>query len=353
MDFDASQAVSLLTNWARWAERWWYDIPDQPGLGCFGTGYNTWGVQTNQKYIAALAVLSAQESLSPDDRDWARERALAALRFSLASHKSGLLTCTDGTKWGHTWISALGVERMMHGVAVLEPDLLPADLEALHRMLASEADWLLHDYKRGPHAGIQADKWGNSGKNDPESNLWNGCLLWRTAETLPHDERAPAWREHALRFMAAGMSIDADAKDGTVYDGKPLHERYVGSSFFNSFALDHHGYFNVGYMVICISHAAILHFDLRAARKHTPHLLHLHQADHWKTLRPMIFEDGRLCRVGGDSRVRYAYCQEYLIASLFYAADHLGDAGAARLVNPILATYQKEADLIGDGSVYG
>lgn len=351
---DRSRVLWLLFNWARFADRWWYDLPGHAGLGCFGTGYNAWGVQTNQKYLAAMAVLANEEhALSRRDCDWARARALASLRFSLASHVSGPLACTDGTKWGHTWISALGIERMMHGVRLLTPHLDDADRVALHRVIASECDWLATDYKRGPHAGVQADKWAHTGKNDPESNLWNGSLLWRGATLMPDHPNADAWREQALRFLANGASIDADARDDTVYDGKPLRERHVGASFFDSFALDHHGYLNVGYMVICASHAAILHFDQRIAGLPTPELLHLHQKELWRTIRAMTFDDGRLARIGGDSRVRYAYCQEYLLPCLFYACDHLGDRDVERRANGILDLCEIESSANGDGSFYG
>ena len=68
------------------------------------------------------------------------------LRFSLESHIAGSFHCTDGTRWGHTWISSLGVERMMHGVEALWPYLSAADHRLLRQMLISESDWLLDHY---------------------------------------------------------------------------------------------------------------------------------------------------------------------------------------------------------------
>ncbi|MCJ7548753.1 MAG: hypothetical protein MUQ30_03625, partial [Anaerolineae bacterium] len=53
-------------------------------------------------------------------------------------------------------------------------------------------------------------------------------------------------------------------------------------------------------------------------------------ADLWDVLRRFIFGNGRLARIGGDSRVRYACCQEYLLPSLLYAADVLGDEAVGR-----------------------
>ncbi|HVX43663.1 MAG TPA: hypothetical protein VHC49_07245, partial [Mycobacteriales bacterium] len=159
--------LDSLGGWADFAERWW-----QPAGGYFGTGYNDWGVQTNQKYAGAMAVLGA---LGPPGarRNRAVERARAALRFSLDSHISGPGRCSDGTKWGHTWISPLGIERMMHGVALIEPTLDDSTVTAIERMLTSEADSLLE-------TDIVGDRWAVSRRNVPESNLWKGALLWRT-----------------------------------------------------------------------------------------------------------------------------------------------------------------------------
>jgi hypothetical protein len=136
-------------------------------------------------------------------------------------------------------------------------------------------------------------------------------------------------------------------------DGKPVCERFVGANFFPNYALDHHGYLNVGYMIICASNAAMLHFDLKAAELERPESLDHHQADLWKVLRRMIFANGRLARIGGDTRVRYAYCQEYLLPTLLYAADQLNDEHALSLIERQLELILKEAEDAGDGSFYG
>jgi hypothetical protein len=329
--------LRMLRDWAVAAERWWHPLPGRAGLGCYGTGYNGWGVQTHQKYLAAMAVLGA----SGDAR--AVERAVAALRFSLASHHTGEAACTDGTRWGRTWISALGIERMMFAVPLLDPHLADADRAALRRVLADEAHWLCTAYARGAERGIVAGLWNHSGRNQPESNLWNGALLWRAAAMMPEHPEAERWRDTARDFLVNAVSVPADAD----------HPRFRGANFFPNCALDHHGYLNVGYMTICVSNAAMLHFDLRALGLPRPEELDRHQGDLWAVLRRMIFADGRLARIGGDSRVRYAYCQDYLLPSLFYAADVLRDAHAPGLADAFLRMMAREQAFSGDGSFYG
>lgn len=337
--------VESLGRWADFAEAWWQPDPADRNAGWFGTGYNNWGVQTNQKYVGAMAVLATLGSPGPRT-DRAADRARAGLRFMLNSHVSGTGRCSDGTRWGHTWISPLGIERMMHGLALLEPSLERSEIDGIERMLCSEADSLLIP-------GVVGDPWASSGHNVPESNLWKGALLWRTAARYPGHAHAARWREQALLLLTNAVSVASDADDVQVVDGVPVKDRFRGANFFPHYALDHHGYLNVGYMVICASNAAMLHFDLRAAGATAPESLHRHQSDLWSVIRRLTFEDGRLARIGGDSRVRYAYCQDYLLPALLYAADHHGDRHALELAERQLGLIEHEAQDNGDGSYYG
>ncbi|GAB2612820.1 hypothetical protein [Pseudactinotalea suaedae] len=320
--------VERLGQWLEAMERWWTQADD--GLGWFGSGYDSWGVQTNLKYASAAAAVAARH---PDAsvRSWALGRARDSYRFAWSSHLSGPSTCADGRSWGHTWISALGIERAWLGLDLLGE--AGADLrQDAERVLLSESDWLSTSYQRGRTPGVVAGLWADEGHNDPESNLWNGALLWRTLTRVPDAPEAPAYRDRALSFMANGVSLTADAQDRTRYDGEPLASRHIGANFFDSMALDHHGYLNLGYMAICTSQASLLYFDQAAAGLPVPDLLHLHQDVLWDRLKSCITPDGRLIRLGGDSRVRYAYCQEYVPVAALYAREHLGDEGADAVI---------------------
>ena len=160
------RARRLLENWAQAAEAYWNPCEDDSRLGNYGPGYIHWGVQSNWNYMAAMATLAAQPGVGEAEQ-W-RERALAALRFALATHLSGGRATPDGKNWGHGWISMLGIERGMHGVDALEPYLSEEDRAALRRVLTSEANWLLKDFHYKGQAGIQANVWNSSGQNAPE-----------------------------------------------------------------------------------------------------------------------------------------------------------------------------------------
>lgn len=346
----AADYERLLLRWIRSAKEHIYEMPDQPGLACYGPGSNGWGVQTNQKALAAFAMAQAAESFDPlatgMTREEARELALAMLRFSMRSHLVGDYRCTDGTKWGNTWISVLGIERMMHGIEALSPYMTEQDHALLKQVLISESDFLLNEYE------IVADVDARTGKNKPESNLWNGALLHRTALMYPDAPNAEGYREKGSQFLMNAISTLADLNDEqTVYDGKKLKDQLVGANFFDSFALHHHGYLNVGYMVICLSNAAMLHFMYRQKGEKAPEALYHHFKELWQLVKGMTFADGRLMRIGGDTRVRYTYCQEYLVPSWLMARDLYGDdEELSDMEAGWLKQVEQEMNWNGDGS---
>jgi len=342
--------VPMLSRWAKAVEPYWTELDPASGLGCYGPGYIHWGIQSNWNYSATMAALATQPGVERADH-W-RERALNSLRFALVTHLSGERTGLNGEQWGHSWISMLGIERGMHGVAQLDPYLTDNDRCALRRVLTSEADWLLHHGHRGGERDVIAGLWNSSRHNAPESNIWAGALLWRTAQMYPDHPAAQAWSERAHDYLINGISVHADSQEGQIVAGRPVHERHVGANFFPNYALDHHGYLNVGYMVICVSNAAMLHFDMKRAGLARPESLDWHQGDLWRKLRRFIYDDGRLARFGGDSRVRYAYCQEYLLPSLLYLADRWRDPYALELAARQVAWIEREHAASDDGTFY-
>ncbi|MDF2936857.1 MAG: hypothetical protein K0Q90_2230 [Paenibacillaceae bacterium] len=341
--------LRLLEPWVKPFREFCYTPPARRDLLCYGTGYNGWGMQTHQKAFAALAVMAAdpQTDSSRTGVEGAEllDMALRMLRFTLESHLEGGYHCEDGTSWGHTWISVLGVERMMHGVEAIGEHLTPEDRELLRRVLVSECDWLMDHYE------VEGHPLNGSGRNKPESNLWNGCMLHRAAALYPDAPRAQEYKEKGSRFLVNSISVASDVLSTAVLDGKPVSEWFVGDNFLEeSYALNHHGYLNVGYMVICLSNAAMLHFSLKRLGVTPPEALYHHVRELWDTVKPMLFPDGRLIRIGGDTRVRYCYCQDYLLPSLMLAADLFADEDCPGLEAGWLGQVQAEMAANGDGS---
>lgn len=342
----SKEYAALLVPWVKNAQQHLYTCPDRPELCCYGTGYNTWGVQTNQKALSAFiaACLEPEAAFTPElPRERVQAQALSMLRYSLQTHIEGDYTCTDGQKWGHTWISVLGVERMMAAVDAFLPCMSGEDRALLRRVLISEADWLLEEYP------IVAGLTAAEGRNKPESNIWNGALLARTAAMYPDAPNAARYREKAVRFFLNGISTEADEKNTQAYDGVRVCDAFEGANFFDDLGCDHHSYMNLGYMVICLSNIAMLHFFYRRRGEKAPEALYHRAQELWRLVRSLTYEDGRLLRIGGDSRARYCYCQDYALPVWLLAEDAFGE-DCAMLENGWLNILRQETAYNADGS---
>lgn len=316
-------------------------------LAFYGTGESAhWPTQSNLNVFAALAVLSTAPELDEKQRDEAENTALALLRYAMATHLTGDFPATDGRRWGCHWISVLGLERMSHGLNAIRDRLTAEDTAKLRRLVLCESDWLLDHYP------VVAGMLNSTGKNKPESNIWNGGFLLRAAFDYPDAPRAAEYRARAAEFLLNGLSHPLDAAGETKYNGKALREYHVGFNFTPNWSLDHHGYLNVGYMVICLSNLAMLHFYCRERNYAAPPELYLHVRELWNRVKHFLFPDGRLLRIGGDTRARYTYCQDYAIPMWLFAADFLGDADAAEFEKGWLEIVRTEAAYNRDGGFY-
>ena len=120
-------------------------------LAYYGPGESGhWAVQMNQQVAAALAVLAdtpeAELSAAGLSAGELSDMALALFRYSLRTHTTGDVACTDGRKWGRTWISVLGLERSVAGELLLEKRFSADDFSRLKSLLVEESRFRLNDY---------------------------------------------------------------------------------------------------------------------------------------------------------------------------------------------------------------
>ncbi|HBE03363.1 MAG TPA: hypothetical protein DC049_12970, partial [Spirochaetia bacterium] len=313
----------------------------------YGPGYIQWGIQSCWQYCAVMASLYTFSGAAQ-----CLNRALGVFRYLLSSHHTGSDKTTEGKKWGRTWISVLGIERAMNGIRHLFGHISPAEKETFFNLLADECTFMLEHGNRNGESDVMAGLWAKDHHNAPESNIWNGAFLWRISRLLHTHPQAAAWAERAHDYLVNGISISDDANNQTLLHGISIAGRHKGANFFPHFGLDHHGYMNVGYMIICLSNAAILYFDSKSYNFDLPQTLFHHQKDLWEVVRNMIFNNGRLARIGGDSRLRYTYCQEYLLPVLLYAADYFHDTSAWQMADALLALMEKEQKESDSGFFY-
>lgn len=344
--------VDVMRPWLKVLPQFTRQSLYNPSLRHYGTGESAhWPIQSNFNVFAALAVLGTSPHLEDEKPAMAREEiirtALDFLRYGLATHLSGHDVASDGKQWGHHWISVLGLERMAHGVNAIREYLSDDDRMALRRVLISEADWITDNH---PVRGCMVN---SEGPNVPESNIWNGAVLMRTAAAYPDAPRVKEYLTKATSFMLNGLSHPLDAGCETMFYGKPVRKWHVGFNYTPNWSLDHHGYLNVGYMVICLSNLAMLHFYFKDLGLTPPPELTWHLQEVWAMVKKCTFADGRLLRIGGDTRARYTYCQNYAIPSWMLAQDVLGDSDAAGFEAGWLKIMKQEQDYTGTGGFYG
>ena len=343
--FDIQLSADLLKNWVVFSQRHLHECKDRPGLVSYGVGEHvSWGVQSHQKAFSAFAIAALSDEIDWSDTPLSKEKvlsqAIGMLRYNLASHLAGDYHCIDGGKWGNTWISALGIERMFHAIDALWDYLTPEDKTNLKNMMISEANFLMSEYP--VVAGLVEN-------NKPESNIWNGALLYRTAAMYSDNPNKDEYIKKAQRFFVNGISLPSDEYSDEVCDGVRIGDLFVGANMFESFACNHHGYLNVGYMVICLSNIAMLHFGFKNLNYDAPQMMYRHAEKLWELVRSLIYQDGRLLRIGGDTRARYCYCQDYALPMWAFAEDFFGD-DCQSFTNGWFEILRTESHFNGDGS---
>ena len=342
--------VRRLEKWFNFAEKYFYTPSQNPDIMCFGTGESHhWAVQANMTAFSALAVLAMSPELEEKNisvsRSELQKTALKLLRYSIRTHKSGTEYCTNNQQWGLSWISGLSLERMRHGYEAIEELLEDDDRNAMRRIMEAESNFLLDEYEIKAGFGYY--------ENKPESNLWNGAVLLRTATYYPDFERKNECLQKAMGFFANGISVPSDAESELPFGGSRVCDLHVGANFTGNYSLNHHDYMNVGYAALSLSNIGFLHFSFKNQGYELPQEVYFHAEELWKNLKNFIFRDGRLLRCGGDGRIRYSYCQDYAVPAWLFAYDKFKDEDALQFEKKWFEIIDFEASQNMDGSFLG
>jgi len=326
-----------------------YSPTSNSDLACFGMGdHGHWSMQTNTNMFAALATLATDPNTDPTKTGRSQDELLATalklLRFTTRSHIGADASCFDNQQWGCSWISSLCIDRMFHGIEAISPFLTQDDNDLIDLMLTAEANWLSDEYD------IVAGELNSSGKNHPESNMWNASIIFRTLMRNPDVARSQEYLDKAYDYLLHAISISSDKISEELFYGKPVKDQFRGANFFDSYSLDHHGYLNVGYMVITLSNLAMLHFSYKNSGIEAPAELYRNAYDLWALIKRCTFEDGRLFRIGGDTRARYCYCQDYAIPMWLMMVDKFGETDCIGLEEGWLKQLQTEVNANCDNS---
>ena len=317
-------------------------------LAYYGTGEaGHWSIQSNFNVAGGLAVLAETPLDIPLDKEEVLSLALKFFRYNLKTHVTGTEKCSCGEQWGGSWITVLGLERMCTAALAIEKHLSEEDRISFRKLRAFEADWITDNFD------VVAGMIASSKRNKPESALWNGSFLFRTAMDYPDLPRREEYLEKSTALILNAISHPLDAASEELFKNKPLRLWNVGFNFTPNFSLDHHGYMNTGYSVVTLSHAAYLYFYCKAKNWEFPAEARHNVAELWSVVKNFIAPDGRLIRIGGDSRARYCYCQMYLLPVLMMMSELFGDRDALKLEQGMLGLLDEEQKQNPDGSFFG
>ena len=183
--------------------------------------------------------------------------------------------------------------------------------------------------------------------------MWNGAFLWRLSFLYPEAPRVAEYREKGRSFLLNAISFPEDCDSLAQFAGRPLKDWHLGANFFATGACNHHGYLNIGYINITLSNLALLHFSGKRYGWPLPAELYHNLERIMPLCRTMLFPDGRLLRIGGDSRVRYCYCQDYALLVWLLLQDLTGDDSLFDYATGWLAQVKKEQECNPDGSFLG
>ena len=128
---------------------------------------------------------------------------------------------------------------------------------------------------------------------------------------------------------------------------KDLH---VGANFTENYSLNHHDYMNVGYAALTLSNIGFLHFSFKNQGYNLPQEVYFHAKELWENLKRFFFHDGRIIRCGGDSRIRYSYCQDYAVPAWLFAYDKFKDEDALEFEKKWFDIIKFESSLNADCS---
>ena len=285
----------------------------EPSAGYFGNGRSVeHGARTNADYalIYAFIYKKCQDQTLPNGITFetVKKHALAAIRYSYNTHKTGTVNCTDGIKWGIVWESSLWCTSTAFASWLMADELTAADKVAIKKMVMAEADYNL---SRTIPTAIASD-------TKAEENGWDTNILAIAAALYPEEKNAQAWTLRCKQFAMNTYSVDADLyrKDPVkdLVDGKPIADWYIGGNLFPDYALENHNFFHTSYLNIPIQEMSESLLAYKAVQNQTkptfpiPNALKHNVKNVWNSmLKEFIMADGILAMPNGNDWSMYIY----------------------------------------------
>ena len=310
---DVADYRRLMLRWVTGAEPFWSADPKHPELGkC--------RIQARYDHVCTARALPVYAALAADtdlnDDLWRRERLAgrlnAALAFLCATYDPG--APRDGSKesylrkdgtWGkQRWPDSHRMETWVLGnmldVLQIAPDAVSPENQQRIREIFVD---IMEDERTSGRARSMKDL-------RHEGITWMMNLFARGAVFYPDHPSAAEWLDLAKHGYASSLSVEADLKDDTVVDGKPIRQWVARRCpvFYPDFTFTHHGLgIHPGYMAIA-GHRMVSLYDLleRSETPISPIWTH-HFQDMTDVLKGLALWDGQIAYPNAKDWADYIY----------------------------------------------
>lgn len=188
--------------------------------------------------LAVIYRAMPDDAASMSVRNAARDRAIAILRFALATHGAGGKLCTDKKQWKDQWQSAFWAHSLGKAAWLLWDDLDPQLRWLAAEMICHEADRFVGVT---PPAQVKND-------TKAEENAWNSEVISLAYNMFPRHKHHEIWRETAIRWVITSFATSKDVERKDVVDGKPLNEWLTKPNIYDDYTLENHNRVHPDYM---------------------------------------------------------------------------------------------------------
>lgn len=321
--------------------------------GYFGNGQSVeHGARTNADYAFVYAFLykKCQDQTLPNGMSFetVKQRALAALRYSYNTHKTGTVNCTDGKKWGLVWESSMWATSTAYAAWLMDEELTAADKAAIKAMVIAEANYNL---SRTIPTAINKD-------TKAEENGWDTNIMAMAAAMYPEEKNAEAWDYRCKQFAMNTYSVASDLFKNDpvadVVDGKTVADWHIGPNLHPDYALENHDFFHTSYLNIPIQEMSESLLAYKAVQNQAsprfalPDALKHNVSNVWNTLlKDLIMADGMEAMPNGNDWSMYIYDE---LSTYSAMACIYRDADALMLESMILQYAKMRQSTTSDGS---
>jgi hypothetical protein len=329
----------MLRGYRGYAESLWHAADGREGMGYWGSGKadgGNEGIRALANTALVYATLYAQgDKAIPVDR-----RVGAALRYAAAVYNGGTMKATDGKQWGASWQSAMWAGNLGLAAWMTRDALPPETLDAVKRVVASEADRFVG---MAPPDYVPGD-------TKAEENGWDLAAPASALLLMPDDPRAGGWREAAMRYGFNTLSVKSDQASAVIADGRPLKEWVTTANLFPDYSLENHGFFHPVYGMVAAAELGQAATTLKLGGLEVPDAFRHNVLPEWETLKYVILPDGEWIYPQGLDWALHDYEHIHYLAMLA-TMYRLPDAA---LLEQRLAAYARRRQILsGDGRLIG